>query len=425
LLVTSLDDRNHITLYWISPKSLSDTASFSDAQTLRARYTAWRDVTWPAIPRPMDSLPAVTTSAQEGYSALAEMRPLITLPVISSDKSRSGELGVRYGLVNIAADPMGKHNLVTFVDWGYESKRFSGSIAYQNNTLRPSIIANVGSVLSFSGIIDNMTYFQRDENAALGFVVVQPTADALDQFFALLVGGDYRRMLPWNSEQFLASSPERRPIAATIATLGGRLGYISPDFLTSLTYTHADKAYKSDLTFSRYRLGMSYRMPFSPARKMFFALYGRALAQYGDELPQQFLGFTPHDVFSGGVSLMATQLQDRVRGVRKYVYGNRVVIGTAELRMPDNFFKNIFTPLRGFDPSLTYFFDIGSTWYANQPANNQRAITTELAKTYWYKGAGVELRSELAPGSAISGGVAWELVEGAKPDWYIRTVLEW
>lgn len=425
LLVTSLDDRNHIRLYWISPKTLTDTTRAFDSVQLRARYTAWRNESWQLITRPADSLTGVIASSPEGYSSLGHVKPLITIPVISSDKSRSGDLGIRYGLVNVAADPMGKHNLVTFVDWGYESKRWSGSIAYQNNTLRPSIVANVGSVLSYSGVIDNMTYFQRDENAALGMIMVQPTADALDRFFALLIGADYRRMLPWNREQFLATSIERKPISATIATLGGRLGFVSPDLLTSLTYTHADKAFKGDLTFSRYRLGMSYRMPFSPARRAFFAVYGRALAQFGDELPQQFLGFTPYDIFSGGVSLTATQLQDRVRGVRKYVYGNRVVIGTAELRTPDNFFKNIFTPLRAFDPSLTYFFDIGSTWYANEPANNHRVTTTEIAKTYWYKGAGVELRSEFAPGSAISGGVAWELKKDAKPDWYIRTVLEW
>ncbi len=425
LLVTSLDDRNHIRLYWISAKPLTDTISFSDSLRLRDRYTAWRDVAWPAITRPMDSLLAVNASAPEGYSSLGAMKPLITLPIIASDKSRSGDLGVRYGLINIAADPMGKHNLATFVDWGYESKRFSGSIAYQNNALRPSIIVNVGSVLSYSGMIDDISYYQRDENAALGIVIVQPTADALDKFFALIAGGDFRRMLPWNGEQYASTSIERRPITATVATLGAKLGFVSPDLLTSLTYTHADKAYKSDLTFSRYRFGLSYRFPFSPARKSFFALYGRALAQYGDELPQQFLGFTPYDVFSGGVNLMATTLQDRVRGVRKYVYGNRVVIGTAELRTPDNFFKNIFTPLQSLDPSLTYFFDIGSTWYASQPANNQRVSITELGKTQWYKGAGVELRSELAPGSAISGGVAWELIESAKPDWYIRTVIEW
>jgi Tol biopolymer transport system component len=426
LLVTSLDDRNHIRLYWISPNTLLDTGGFSTPTALRERYTGWRDVHWPLVTRSQDSISGMTVfDTPKGYSSLGAVQSLITLPILASDKSRSGDLGVRYGLLNISADPMAKHNFVTFVDWGYASKRWSGSIAYQNNTLRPSIIANVGSILSYSGIIDNIGYYQRDENASLGFVYVQPTPNSLDRFFALLIGGDYRRMFPWNGEQYRSTLLERKPIQADIATLGGRLGYISPDFLTSFTYTHADKAYKSDLTFSRYRVGMSYRIPFSPARESFFALYGRGLAQFGEELPQQFLGFTPHDVFSGGVSLMSAPLQDRVRGVRKYVYGDRVVICTAELRTPDNFFKNIFTPLRGFDPSLTYFFDIGSTWYANQPANNKRVTTTELSKTYWYKGAGVELRSELAPGSAISGGVAWELIKGAKPDWYIRTVIEW
>jgi Tol biopolymer transport system component len=425
LLVTSVDDRNHVRLYWIAPYPLHDTAGMYDTVRLRPRYTAWRDVQWPKMTRPIDSLPAITMSQPSGYSALGSVQHLITVPLISSDKSRTGDLGIRYGLLNISADPMAKHNFVTFVDWGYESKRWSGSLSYQNNVLRPSLIFNVGSILSYSGIIDNISYFERDENAAIGIVYVQPTPNALDEFFLLLVGGDYRRMLPWNLVQYANTQAERRPIRADIATLGGRLGFVSPDFLTSLTYTHADKAYKSDLTYSRYRIGMSYRIPFTPARESFFAVYGRGLAQFGDELPQQFLGFTPHDVFSGGVNLMLTSMQDRVRGVRKYVYGNRVVIGSAELRTPDNFFKNIFTPLQGFNPQLTYFFDIGSTWYASQPANNHNVTPTELSKTYWYKGAGVELRSELAPGSALSGGVAWELVKRSQPDWYIRAVVEW
>jgi WD40 repeat protein len=422
LLVSSVDDRNHIRIYWVSPSTKVDTQA---TPHLRQRYTEWRENAWPIVPRPMADLSTVTTTPVDGYSSIAEVKPMLFLPVAGSDKSRSGELGTRYGIVGVAFDPMAKHNFVGFVDYGTASKQLSGSLSYQNNTLRPSLVFNVSSILSYSGMIDHMAYFEREESAALGVLTAWPTANSLTQYFFLLTGADYRRVLPWNREQYLNTVPERRPISADLATLGARFGFVSTDFLTSLTYTHADKAYKSDLTYSRYRFGISYRSPNTPERDAYFAVYGRALANFGDELPQEFIGFSPYDVFEGGVNLAAMPMQDRLRGIRRYVYGNRLAIGSVELRSRDRFFSSIFTPLQSLDPFLTYFFDIGSAWYGSKPTNNPNVTITEIDKLTWFKTAGIELRGELAPGSAISGGVAWELVKRAQPDWYVRTVIEW
>ena len=436
LLVTSVDDRRHIRLYWIAATPIADTAGHSRAPQLSDRYTEWRDVTWPLVPRPASELAAVTTSSPENYNAFGAIKHAITLPMLSTDKSETGELGLRYGLITAWSDPMAKHNFFGFADFGDESKQLGGAIAYTNNTLRPSIRLTAGSLLKYSGMIDHIAYMQRDDHAGLALVHVQPTPNSLENFWLVALGAEYRKVDPWNAVQFVNTPLDRRPINAEVSTLGAKLGYASPDLMTSLTYSHADGAYLSYLTFSRYRFGMSYRMPFSPSRHAFFALHGRAIAQFGDEFPQEFVGFTPYDIFGGGVNPIQLdpyvfqapyrfETQERVRGVREYRYGDRLAIASAELRIPDGLFQNLFTPLRAFSPQFTLFFDIGSAWYAKKPMNNESVTITELAKTSWKKGAGLELRSEFAPGSALTGGVAWELVEHARPDWYVRAILEW
>lgn len=422
LLITSVDSRNEIGLFWMPVRR---TPQLTAEVAMKPKYTTWRTESWPLVPRPADSVPLLTALASEGYNSLLEIRPLVTLPIIGTDKSPDGTHGTRWGIASIFSDPMTKHRLVAVADWGDASKRPGFAIAYQNNQLRPSLLFEASTLLSYNGVIDNVAYYQREERLGAGLIIAWPTPDALDQYYFLLAGGEMRSLIPWNAEQYGGTAPERRPIAADLLGLGGRVGFVSKDFLTSYSYVHSDRDLQSDLTYSRHRFGVSYRMPFSAERKSFIAVYGRALAQWGDELPQEFIGFTPYDVFGGGVNLLSSPLQDRLRGVRRYEYGNRSVIGTAELRTPDWIFQSMIVPLRAFNPQLTCFFDIGSVWYGTTPSNNPTVAVRELAKTEWTKTAGVELRSEFAPGAALSGGVAWELVKHAKPDWYLRTVLEW
>lgn len=421
VLVTSVDSRNEVTLYWIPADR--DVKSAPDV-ALKDKYTEWRDVHWPLTTRPSDSLAPVATKATH-YNSLLEVRPLLVVPLLSTDKSRTGKHGLRYSITALATDPMQKHFVRAFVDWGDASREASYSLRYHNNHLRPSLMFSGGSTLSFNGVINNISYYEKQQHAGAGFLIAFPAPNALDQSFFIMGGGEYRRQMPWNEVEFASTPQERKPIHADIANLGGQIGFLSPDLLTSYTYFHSDRKLLSDLTFSRHRLGASYRLPLNDERTTFFALYGRALAQFGEELPQEFLGFTPYDIFEGGVSLRAITLQDRLRGIRKYIYGNRLIIGSAEFRMPDNIFQRLFTPLQAFRPQLAYFFDIGTTWYGTAPANNPNVPITAFSKTHWLKTAGVELRSEVAPGTALSAGVGWELVKYSRADWYLRTVIEW
>lgn len=99
-----------------------------------------------------------------------------------------------------------------------------------------------------------------------------------------------------------------------------------------------------------------------------FYLYGRAVAQWGDAFPQDYIGLSRYDdiQFGGMMAGMDFLYMDteRVRGYRDYVTGNRLLFGTLEYRIP--FLDDLNTSLLGIvklgRTTLTAFVDGGMVW---------------------------------------------------------------
>jgi len=417
ILATSFDSRDKVQLYWIPARRVVQSKL---PVPLHKKYTEWKTVHWPLVTRTPDSLTAVNVEDQGAYNSLAHIKFIATLPVLGSDLSRSGEKGLRYGLLTGLRDPMGKHTIFAFADYGDASNRFSYDVQYINAQLRPNILFNAADLIQFSGVVAGKTYFERRQDYSLGILYPITAPNSLTTVHTFSLGGSYKKVLPWNASAFDSTETTRKPIEAQLNTLLAGYGFHTRDLELALNYTHVDKAFGSDLTFSKYRFNGAIQMPLNEGRSLFFALVGKAIAQFGDELPQEVIGFTPFDYFQGGFSVLNTQSSDRLRGIRRYYFGNRLAIASAEFRQPDNLFSRFVPFLQQFDPTLVEFFDIGSTWYGSVPSNNPNVTVTDLFKTKWLKTAGIELRSQLTPGSWFGGGVGWELVKGSKPDWYFR-----
>ena len=341
------------------------------------------------------------------YNSLLHIAPLAILPLIGSDRDRGSALGLRYGLVGAASDPMFKHNVTAFVDWGSASNKFGYSLGYSNQQLGFSINAGRADVLNFAGVFADSSLYQHEQSWGLGLTFAFPAPDDLAKVHFLSVGWGRRSLQVWNSSTFDSAQTNQKPIDALLQEFSAKYVFTSEDFLTSLAAIHSDKKIGSDLTYTRLRFFGDLKFPFDITGDHSFAITGKAIAQEGDILPQEFLGFSPYDFFQGGFSIANSGGQDRLRGIRRYVYGNREAILSAELR-------------NAMSHGGPEFFEMGSAWYANVPTNQQIVAVTQLAKTHWLQTAGAEIRIGMPGLFTFSGGVGWELVKHSHADWYIR-----
>jgi hypothetical protein len=319
---------------------------------------------------------------------------------------------------------MGKHAITAWGMYGDVSHRLSYEIAYLNNQLRPTILASVADILGFQRIIADRIYYEEQRSYSLGFNYVLPAPDALDKSHLFFLGAQYRSRLPWNSLHFQFVPFEQRPIAANLLTLAAKYDYFSPGTQTGITATHTNKKLGSDLTMTRLRAFFDWQLPFDESHKTYLALILHGAMQEGDELPQDFLGFQKYDQFEGGVNLVGLQMFDRIRGIRRYYPGNRLLHGALEFRQEDHFFGDLVPIIGALKPQLIEFAEMGTSWYGTRPTNHPDQETLSMTRRQWLKSAGVELRAETLLGVAIGGGVAWELVKRAQPDWYFRFTSE-
>ncbi len=427
ILVTSLTNRNSVQLFLLAAHR--SVVPRVPGEPVEKKYMAWRSVRWPLITPPADSIPPVTSAGPFAYNSLAHIRPLLYLPIIGTDLDHTGDPGTQWGTLTLLSDEMQKHLLTAFAWYGTVSRTVSGGFEYQNNQLLPSITVGAADILEFRDVLQDIPYYEQEKRANLGVNFAIHTPNSLIDFHNIFVGGEWNDLTPWNLSQFSGVDSNKIPIAAKFLDLNMVYTYLSPLFQFAATAMHADKALVSSITWTRIRASLHQEIPMDEDTRNEVAFILRGAADYGDELPQNYLGFYKYDAFEGGFNLASLHQDDRLRGIRRYIYGNRLLMGTIEVRESDAFFSSLVPILQAFVPQFVEFFDLGTTWYANAPTNNPSVTITPLSKTEWLKTAGVELRSELGFDAALEGGVGWELPplspsaqanNGGKPDWYLR-----
>ncbi|MDX1531054.1 MAG: hypothetical protein R3362_05975, partial [Rhodothermales bacterium] len=152
-------------------------------------------------------------------------------------------------------------------------------------------------------------------------------------------------------------------------------------------------------------------------------LFGRAQAQFGEALAQDFVGLSRYDdidlqlPFVAPITLSDTE---RVRGYRAYAVGDRVLFGTLEYRLPP--VLDLQTRLLGFlelgrvSPAL--FADAGLVWTGSafDDAVRRAGVGGEIKNLV--RLGGFELVHAL--GVAQRWDVLGESVEGDDVDLYYR-----
>ena len=155
-----------------------------------------------------------------------------------------------------------------------------------------------------------------------------------------------------------------------------------------------------------------------------FFLQGRLRSQWGNNLPQNYIGFSRYDNISinlpNSIPLQFFGENERVRGYREFVSGKHVAFGSLEYRVP--FVSSLQTQILGFirfgGVSMSLFTDAGVVWDGQSTSGNTGTIQR------W--GAGAELKNEISIlGLSISHGIgiaqpAEKLFTETETDFYYR-----
>ena len=421
ILVTSFTSRNSVQLYWLPARRSINSAP---EIPLASKYKAWRTVRWPLVTGSQDSIPATIVTGPYSYNSLTHIKPLFIFPLVGSDLRPNGDQGIQWGAAGIFSDEMQKHLIQVAAQYGDVSHTLSYDVEYANNQLLPSISIGGGNIMGFTRVLEDIPYYERDATARLGINYAFHTPNSLVKLHDIFLGGEWKKLEPWNSSAFDSVTPGHRPIAVSLVNLSLHYDFFTPLFQAGVSMLHSDKKIGSDLTYTRLRAFIHHEIPIDEDEDDQIAFIFHGAAQTGDEVPQDFIGFDKYDEFEGGFNLSAIHARERLRGIRRYYYGNRLLLGTIEFRQRDEFFSSFIPIIKTLEPQLVEFFDIGSTWYANAPTNNPNVAVLPLSSTQWLKTAGVELRSELGFDISLDGGVGWELVKNSQPDWFFRITAD-
>ncbi|MBS1902399.1 MAG: hypothetical protein JSS75_01685 [Bacteroidetes bacterium] len=419
LLVTSFDRRSSIPLYWISNRG---TTGVRDTLALMPKYTAWHDTHFPLLPRPEDSLPQITALSPSSYNSLLHIQPLVFLPVLQSDKGSDARPGLRYGLTSILTDPMQKHQFVLFADYGDHSHRFGGYAQYTNAQLDFPVLVTLSDLFGYDRVIAGLPLYQHTQEIGLATQYTFHAPNALDVAHVVSLEGALRRMEPRNNGRIFDSLSDvnHRPIDIRYMQSNIRYRFLSPSTTISASLELGSPTDDQTQRFERVDLSVAHHFSFNEDRTVYLGLRGLATAQFGMQIPQDYVGFTTDEVFEQGFNPNSLRPPTRLRGIRRAYYGDRLVLGSAEIVFPDRIFSSL-TPLIGvLKPAFVGFFDMGSVWYNATPTNFLPVVTTSLAQTQWLKSYGVELRVGSEGALTAAFGLGYEVKMHPAPDWYFR-----
>ncbi len=338
-------------------------------------YAAWTHHRPPReVPR---ALPPDSTLIQRRYAyrAWPNLTHALTgaLPYYGGPK----DWGLAGGTVWI--EPLGKHliGVAGGVSFGAPRERSFVLASYVNNVFYPTLSLNLFRFPELA------SYYGEDvlrEDFIGGDVSLRWPLDWSDhpyvaERFSLRLR--YAKVTPLNPEDFATLDELPRPEAGRQAEL--RLAFTRKKqrpYRDNVVHPLDGAGFRikvkgaarllgADTEFLRGDL-MAFALVPTLGRQRLY-VYGRAQAQTGRPLPQDYIGFRRTD----GVQIDLPDIvpisfsdTDRVRGYRRFVVGNRVLFGSAEYRVP--LLPDLQTRLLGLvslgSTALAAFADGGLVW---------------------------------------------------------------
>lgn len=409
IVAMSLDTRDKLVPYLL-PASRSVTPA--PRPHVREKYSAWRNARFPRSAPPQNDIRHAATGSETGYTSIAHLSTMGVVPAYGTDRSVAGRTSHRLGIGLVLAEPIGLQQAILFGDYGFASHEPGGLVAYRNTTLPFSITATAFRRVAYARELLGVAYQELSIGSSLALSLTLTPPNDIDEFHSLYLRGGFRRIEPFNTGEFERAA--LRPGREELAEVGLTYSYRSPSLLFTGSFTRSEPDIGSTLKFNRLESVVAWRWGIFGDDGMRLAVDASFAAGWGTLPVQEFIGLDPHDDFAGGIDLATqaervlldqpTPIRQRVRGIRRFEPGDRAAVGSIGFEFPDG-------PMGG---SFLLFAEAGSAWFSD---------TTPLDKLQPQKGYGLELRSPIAGNIMLATGVAFEMIEGAKRDLYIRLMM--
>ncbi len=312
------------------------------------------------------------------------------------------------GVISVFSEPLSKHMFsmaaaVSFTRFQDNSLIF---LSYMNNQFTPSISFNLYHN-SFTGRFYERDYLVTTNSG--GYVMATLPRDWIDNDFISTNLYARFRYEYTDAERFWDFDETEHVLGEPMSgwqqdmRLGLRITKRKP-YVHNVIHPLSGWGVEARVTMASEALGgeTEYIRPDLTSYVIFpglsehrFYLYGRAIAQWGDAFPQDYIGLSRYDDIQLGGALAGLDIlyadAERVRGYRDYVTGNRLLFGTLEYRIP--FADNLHTEILGIislqRTTLTAFIDGGVVRNDNLPSGD---------RTVSRAGAGLELKNVLSIG---------------------------
>jgi Tol biopolymer transport system component len=372
--------------------------------------------------QPVSSDGQEETGAQEVLSSLqrrpyrswANLQSLLLLPAMDRDEG-----GRQFGIFHLAGDPVGKHELASFITYG---KRPHFDIRYTNRQFLPTFSLSVFQTTLRRGAFLLPELDLNEVRSGVSLTALLPFNFGYNLLSRHLLFAQVRaaRTQTLDRTKFQEKlKPQFLPFQGwdNRLVLGYQWSYSRPDVafdihpksgaLFSVFALRAGRLFKSDLTYTRFGVQGILRREL-PLRENVVALRLTAFRHQGDQPLQSLLG-----IGSGAV-----------RGAERSRKGDRLLYGSFELR------PNLIRDLGlGLGPiyierfTAALFIDVGKAW-GTDLNTYIRGERTSFAKAPWLASVGGELRGRFwwlgkFP-VVLRAGYALQVSGGKGRGWYWR-----
>ncbi|MCH7640193.1 MAG: PD40 domain-containing protein [Bacteroidetes bacterium] len=408
------------------------TVDASEPLTIPPGYGDW------TTHRPPNEIPFAIApdssliTARHTYNSFANLTHAITLPLPYADPANND-----YGFFanSIWLEPLSKHQL--FVLAGVSVTQFIDKsfllLSYVNNTLAPSLRLDLYRFPSPSSFYGNALLV---ENLTGGDLSATLPLDLTDTPYTTMQAGARIR--------YAYAEPFDFADNVDLETAGGELPLPEDGYRTDLQLGFAwkhQRPYRYNVIHPLDGTGVRVRVtmgaPILGSNNQFvrpdlaaywispqlgigrFYAYGRATAQFGELLAQDYIGLSRYDDIDIQLPILGSITLDdaeRVRGYRSYAVGNRVLFGTLEYRLPPVI--DLSTKLLGIVDlgrlGFSLFADAGMVWTgSNADAAIRRAGVGIEAKNVISIGGFRILHSlgVAAPWSELDENLVWDDVD--------------
>jgi len=367
-------------------------------------YGSWRSKVppdqLPSVIRPVDSL----VENRYSYKSFSNLTHAFSFGLPYYD------LNSDFGIFGISSwtEPLGKHTVIAGGNISFNNfeRNSYGLLTYLNNQLYPTV------ALSAYKIPGNGQFYGSDfliEELIGGEISASWPIDWFDEAYRTdRFKMRLRHVLVRPLETISFPGNEPLPVAASARQTDLQLSWTTKKlrpYKHNVLHPLDGYGFRVKLTGSEKVLGSetTFLTPDISAYKIFsglglhrFYIYGRFQAQFGEPLPQDYIGFSrysnidwpvPEENFS-----IPYSKQERVRGYKSFISGKQVAFGSLEYRMPvlPSLDTSILSGLLSLGEStLALFADAGAVWDVQIPVGQN--TETRL-------GTGVEIKNKVGIG---------------------------